>query len=277
MLVFCYTTHMGISRHAYKLPVLILLMETLIPSARAEVPPLPPLTIQAKYRVDWNGITIGRINFTCEELAGRYRMMIDTKTSGVARIFSSEAAVATAEGIVTDDGQYIPQRFESRPIKADDTRPHTVLTYDETGKLLTRTRTPDDDPAWRPPVSFETAAGSIDPASAGLAMRKRVHDHMAQNMRESTVRTYEGARLADMMVKVVSRAHLEYMDRSHDAINTVVTRTPLEGYTPKERKKFAEGDPVIHLYFSADAKMLPVKATVEAPFGNISATLIEIN
>ena len=231
------------------------------------------MTIKAKYIVDWNGLTIGRINFTCEEMAGRYHMMLDTKTSGVARIFSSEATIATAEGIIADDGHYIPQRFESRPIHDDDSRPRTVLTYDETGKLASRDRNPDDDPAWRPPVTLERAAGSMDPASAGLAMRKLIHDHMAQDIRESTLRTYEGARLADMTVKVVSRTHVEYMDAYHDAINTVVTRAPLEGYTPKEKKKFEEGDPTIHLYFSADAKMLPVKATVDAPFGEISATL----
>jgi len=257
--------------------MLFLLAGLIAQPAQAEVPPLAPMTIKAKYIVDWNGITIGRINFTSEELAGRYHMMLDTKTSGVARIFSSEATFATAEGIITDDGKYIPQRFESRPIHDDDTRPRTVLTYDEAGKLKTRERNPDDDPAWRPPVTLERAAGSMDPASAGLAMRRLIHDHMAQEIRESTVRTYEGARLADMTVKVISRAHVDYMNEYHDAINTVVTRAPLEGYTPKEKKKFEEGDPTIHLYFSADAKMLPVKATVDAPFGEISATLVEIN
>jgi hypothetical protein len=264
---------MGIARHAYKLPLLILLAGLVTAPAAAEVPPLAPLTIKAKYIVEWNGITIGRINFTSEEIAGRYRMIVDTKTRGIARLFSDEASVATAEGIITEEGKYIPQRFESRPMKANDKRPHTILIYDETGKLASRQRFPDDDPAWRPPVSFDEAIGSIDPASAGLAMRCLVHKHMAQEIRESILRTYEGARLADMKVKVISRARVEYQGEYHNAINTVVTRQPIAGYTPKEKKKFAEGDPIIHLYFSADAKMLPVKVTVDS----LSATLVELN
>jgi len=265
---------MGTLGHACKLSVLILLVGVANPSA-AQVPPLAPLTIEAKYIVAWNGITIGRINLTAEEAGGRYRMLVDTKTRGLARLFSDEATVASAEGAITDDGRYIPLRFESRPLK-DPEKPRTVLTYDEAGKLLSRERTPDDDPAWRPPVPPEQVATSTDPVSAGFILRRMLHDNMAREVRESVVTTYEGARLADMKFTVVSRARVEYMDEYHDAINTVVTRVPIAGYTVKEKKKYAEGDPTIHLYFSADSKLIPVKATVDLAFGQLSATLTEI-
>ncbi len=241
-------------------------------TAMAEVPPLAKLQLSAQYTVKWNGLTIGRINATGGEDSFGYHLAVDTKTKGFARIISDEKTVSEVKGRFSPEGNYIPLSYSSRRNKAD--AGFTSMAWDGEGKLAERKREPEDDPSWRPPVSTELANTATDTISAGLNLRKQMHDNMAREIRETTVRSYDGARLAELTFKVVSRARIELADGYHDAINVVVTRKPILGYTPKELKKFAAGDPTIHLYFSADEKMIPLKATAAIALGEINAELV---
>lgn len=239
----------------------------------AEVPTLAPLNLHAQYTIRWGGITIGRVNVESTEDDFGYHLSIDTKTKGLTRLISDEKTVSEVKGHFSPTGDYLPLTYSSNRNKAD--AGFTKLTWDAEGKLAKREREPDDDPTWRPPVSTELANTATDTISAGLALRKKMHDHMAKDIRETTVRSYDGARLAELTFKVVSKARVEVDNDYYDAINVVVTRKPILGYTPKELKKFEAGDPVIHLYFSADEKMIPLKATAAIAYGEISASLLK--
>lgn len=240
--------------------------------AMAQVPVLAPLKLHARYDVTWGGIKLGRINVDAEEDALGYHVVVDTKTSGLAKLFSDEKTVAEVSGHRTVNGEYLPSKYTSRRLREDGGT--TELRYDATGKLAFRERKPDDDPAWRPPVSAELANTATDPMTAGLILRRTLRDHMAQEERNTVIRSYDGARLGEFNCKVVSPARIEINDAYRDAINTVVTRKPIAGYTPKELKKFAQGDPIIHLYFSADKELIPLKLTIATSFGEVAATLV---
>lgn len=262
---------MGLRYQHYKIAT-CLAIALLCPLAQAAVPPLAPLKLHARYRVTWGGLTLGRINVDIDEDALSYHGVVDTKTSGFAKLFSDERTVGEVHGHRTPDGAYVPGTYTSRRSKGDSGS--TTLEYDADGKLLKRTREPDDDPAWRPPVPPEQANTATDPMTGGLILRKRVHDHMAQEVRDTLLRTYDGARLGEFHARVVSPARVEIGERFRDAINLVVTRQPIAGYTPKELKKYAAGDPIIHLYLSADADMIPLKLSIGTSFGEVDATLV---
>lgn len=243
-----------------------------------ERPALQPLRIEAKYTVAWNGITIGRIRFSAAEESAAYRLSVDTKTKGIGAMFSDEKRISTAEGKRTPDGRYIASRYVSKPQSEGKEGSRTLLTYDSKGKLLTRQRTPKDDPSWRPLVPAHEITNAVDTTTAGLVLRRKLYDAITRGGNEATVRTYDGARLADLRFNVVKpEARVEIMHAYVKAVNTVVTRQPLDGYTPKELKKFKAGDPEVHLYFSDDARFLPIKATIDTSFGQLSATLVELN
>jgi hypothetical protein len=58
-------------------------------------------------------------------------------------------------------------------------------------------------------------------------------------------------------------------------VNVAIARIPINGYTPKELKKFKKGDPEIRLYFSNDAAFLPIRATAKVTLGELSLTMVE--
>jgi hypothetical protein len=150
------------------------------------------------------------------------------------------------------------------------------MRYDGDGNLTFRKRLKEDDPNWRAQVPWDEANKATDPVTAAYIVRQNIRDGMEIGNRVTTVKLYDGARLADFMFKVVSPARVEAMDKFYDAINVVVSRAPILGYTPKELKKFKEGDPTVHVYFSADERMLPLKAEMQVTLGKLSATLVEL-
>ena len=266
---------MGTRITGYK--ILIGLMVLQGPAAYAADKPaaLAPLNLEAKYVVAWNGITIGRVNLTAKETAKLYSMNVDTKTHGIATIFNTERRIAEANGTV-NNGRYIPARYASFPQGKDEGR-RTTLTYANNGKISNRERVPDDDVTWRVPVPEAQVNNATDPVTAGFILRKQLHEAIEAGKSESMVKTYDGARLAEMRFTVIKpSAKVQVMDSYRDTVTTIVTRQPIAGYTSKEIKTFTKGDPVVHLYFSADDKFMPLRATVSTNFGELSATLTEL-
>lgn len=242
--------------------------------AFAQVPDLEPLNYQLRYDVSWSGIALGRIRITVTEDMYGYKMSVDTKTKGIARLFDKTKGLAETTGKIAPEG-YVPQHYSSSS-KDDEGGRTTTVTYESDGSIRARDRNPPDDPARRPPVPIEQASTGVDPITTFLKMRRGVHDHMEQNIRETEVMSYDGARLAQFTTKVVSRASLESMDKHVNAINTVLTRRPIAGYKDKEIAKYEKGDPVVHIYYSADGRFIPLKADIKLSYGTISLELVEI-
>ena len=242
-------------------------------SAAAEVPPLEPLNYSLRYDVTWNHIRIGRIFVKVNEDSYGYRMSVDTKTSGIARLFNKEKSLALIEGKRVD-GAYVPVTYTSR--NDGDSKQRTEITYDGEGHIATYTRTPPNTDKTRQPVVREDANSATDPVTLFFALRKSLHAAMKVNVRDVSARSYDGLRLGQISLHVASPARVEVLGGYQNAINTVITRKPINGYSAKELKKFAEGDPTIHIFFSADGALMPLKAQLQAGFGTIAATLVEM-
>ncbi len=269
-------SYMGITVHRYKILLAVFCIFTTA-SAHAQVPELAPLVLKTRYDVTLGGINVGRIRITVREDDFRYHMLIDTKSRGLVDMFSPLQSIATVEGHRTPEGEYQANLYKSKADKDGDENDRRVLIqYDADGTIVKRERVPGDDPAWRPVVPLDQASFADDPMTGFFVHRAALRNAMARNQREAVARTYDGARLADLTLKVVSRARIEIMGNFTDAINTVLTRQPINGYTPKELKKFGDGDPIVHIYFSADARMIPLMATVRVPYlGELKAVMVE--
>lgn len=242
-------------------------------AAQAEEP-INPLVIKGKYTIAWSGIPLGRILIEAYEDDAGYRMSIDTKTKGIGALVSDEARVVSASGSKTADGTYLPITYHSRPHRKGE-EDRTTLTYNAAGDIIKRERVPEDDPAWRPPVPFAEVNTGRDPITAAFILRRQLYAAMADNKAEVRMRTYDGRRLAEMKLIRSSDARVAIMDKYYESVNVGITRTPINGYTPKELKKFKKGDPAIHLYFTKDAEFLPIRATAKTAVGELSMTLSE--
>ena len=78
-----------------------------------------------------------------------------------------------------------------------------------------------------------------------------------------------------MKFTLLGRTEIEIMDKDIPVIETRIERLPMLGYTTKEWKKFREGDPEIHVYFSDDARLLPVLFTISLALGDLRIELAE--
>jgi Protein of unknown function (DUF3108) len=134
-------------------------------------------------------------------------------------------------------------------------------------------RNPDDDPAWRAPVSFKHINTARDPITASFMLRRMLFAARENPAAMVSTRTYDGARLAEMKMIRAANAKVAVMHQYKDAINVAVVRLPIEGYTSKEIKKFNSGDPEIRLYFSNDAAFIPIRATAKVLIGELSLRL----
>lgn len=247
--------------------------------AAAKVPELEPLNYETRYDITFGGFAIGRLRINFAEDKFGYGMRVDTKTSGLVEIFAPMRSVAHTRGRITEEGQYVPQRYRSAAERDGDEKDRTaILLYDKQGLITSRERVPPISlDGYRPIVPLEKLAPPVtDPITGFFAIRKLLRDHMASNDRTAEVMTYDTVRLATMQLKVISKARVKANGKYHDAINTVLTRQPLDGYTRKELKKFKEGDPVVHAYFSADGRLLPLAITVSLPLGTLRAELVEL-
>lgn len=252
----------------------VLCMLGLASPVAAQVPELSPLNYKLRYDVRWNGIPLGRIRIEAAEDRFGYRMTLDTKTRGIVRLFDPQRGLVNVRGRM-QEGRYLPQWYASRALDDENGR-HTQIHYESDGTIKTRERTPPDDPRNRPPVPLAQANTATDPLTAMFILRHELRDNMAANRRDTAVRTYDGARLAEFNFHVVSRAQLKIMGAHHDAINSVMTRSLIAGYKDKEIRRYEEGDPVVHVYFSADARLLPLRAEINLRLGNITADLTEM-
>ncbi len=269
---------MGFSKISYKIVICFLAGAAFSTPTMAESPALAPFNLKGRYTVAWNGISIGRIILTANEDGKTYSLTVDTKTSGIGSLFSKEKRVATAEGRVGTTS-YIPAKYDSRPQKdGEKGARHTTLIYDAAGNVKSREQVPTDDPSYRPPVPPEELVGTVDTVTGGLALRKALYEAPEKKLASVTVKTYDGSRLAEMtLTPLKTDTKVQILDNYMPVVNTLVTRKPLNGYTAKELKKFKAGDPEIHLYFSDDEKFWPVRATIDASFGQLSATLTSTN
>lgn len=264
--------------HCFKPLMVSIVLSLVSAAAMAQTPMLEPLQVELRYDGSIAGLPLGRIRVTIHETATDYQIRLDTKARGVASLFSAMRSVAEARGLCAVPSRYTPQFYESTEEKNGDKRWREArITYDAKGTIIERFRKPMDDPKWRPVVPMAEANTAVDPISAYLVLRPKLQHILAADIADTEVRTYDGARLAVMHFHVVGRTTREIMGKPMPVVDTTITRHIIRGYTPKEEKKFKEGDPEIHIYFSDDARLLPVLVTVDlGVLGEMQIVLGEI-
>lgn len=264
---------MAIKQTSYKATALF--FSLLMASTATAAETLKPLILTGRYAIAWSGIPLGRIILEADEDAHSYRMSIDTKTHGVGALLSDDKSIAMAEGTKPAEGVYIPTRYDSRPQK-NQKGDIVTLTYDTKGNLIKNEQNNPDDPAWRPTVPRSELAGAYDPITAAFTLRHKLHAALQNDTAEISTRMYDGLHLATMRVIRASNARVAIMDKYIDTVNVAITRTPINGYTPKELKKYKNDDPEIRLYFSNDEAFIPVRGTAKVLLGELSMTLEKI-
>ena len=187
-------------------------------------------------------------------------------------------SVAEVQGIIDARHRYIHRLYSSTEDKNEKKSGlNQRIVYNKNGIITKQTREPRDDVNWRPLVPVADANTATDPISAFYILRKKLALMRTNNQSQTEVRTYDGARLATMRLTMIGCTQIDIMDAPMNVIDTRIERLPMAGYTPKEWKKFHAGDPEIHIYFSDDARLMPVLFTISLALGDLRIELGEVN
>lgn len=243
-----------------------------LPAQAATPPELELLQGEYKYRITWNGIKIGRVSLFFNETPENYRVLVDTKTSGILRMFHPLRSTTIGEGRKIE-GRYVPEFYHANSDSDDGKGRRAKIYFDPDGNVDRREVTPLDDPSWRPIVPLSELVGASDPINAFFVMRQEISINIVQDIRTTRIHVYDGRRLAEISVRAINAGTKLIHKKITPMLNTVINRKPINGYTPKELKKFEAGDPILHLYFSRDNRFVPIAAEAYLRFGTIAATL----
>lgn len=235
---------------------------------------LAPLNVSLRYNIYWNGLPLGRVRVQVDETSSTYHAVVDTKTRGLAEMFSPVRGYVVTSGIKDIMGEYIPTDYRSEN-KDDDKTAVTEISYSSEGDIAASKRTPPDDPAHRPPVAMEDLYGAHDPVSAFLMLRRNMMANLKAKQPETSVRTFDGRRLAEFTFRAINPGTKMIHGKIVPMINMILTRKPISGYTEKELKKYDKGDPTVHVYFAQNGIFLPLSIEAQVMFGMIRCEIDE--
>jgi hypothetical protein len=255
--------------------VLIFLMLPPFPASAAPVAavesafPRPPVE-EARFRVYWNGIRLGKIWLYWKEEGGRYETRLDIKTSGVARLFSPQDRGAAAEGRIVRQGgmeYYIPERYSYRTSKKGRVKEITIA-FGANGAVKHVRVTPPEAPGSRPEVKKAERDAAYDPMTALRAIGHYV-ETLSQGGRDSSRRftVFDGKRLTRVLA-------LPTEETSCGAGCVVArgTRELLAGYTEEEQEKFRTSkESGIQIEMQPAQSRFPRRFSTHTPFGEVSA------
>lgn len=234
-------------------------------------PMLSPLDISAYYRFEWGGIPFGEMVLDSHESGGGYVMQSQIQTVGLARVFKHHKSINTLTAVGSDpvtSARTFDSRYKSRK-KAKAVH----LEYKQGGAVKNITITPPENPAKRAPVPAELSIGSLDPLSYVLASRRALHDTLLAGGNSFNLRLFDGRRLMDTAFTVVGVEEIAVAMERKRVIKVNVARTPVAGFTSKENAD-ALDDPIMHIYFSDDDRLLPLRLSIDLLLGTANADLI---
>jgi hypothetical protein len=243
---------------------LLLLVLSAMPAAAwaksLEIAPLHlPSRETATYRLQWVGITIGKARATWLENAKTYQGTFELQTAGITEVFSALKMAAMVSGTRSEkNGQvrYTPKAYLYRKQSSEDIG-EVRMNYDGSGHVTHLSVAPPDDPNWRPKVSRAGMDGAYDPLTALLALLAG----------QAPFPLFDGRRL---MQTHAPPGPLSAEETQAGLRALLLTRTPLEGHTPKELARMTR-DRAVRGLWRAGQSRFPELLEVDSLIGSLRA------
>lgn len=231
---------------------------------------LPPLDFKGVYDFRFSGVPIGRMGIESEQSPAHYAMTADVTTVGVARLFTEHESHTVVSG--SGAGFAYPNvAYESR-YRTKDKKKSVVMGWKE-GAFGSETLVPPDNRATRPEVPAEMKKDAADPLSFNLILRKKTWEALQSGNPAFSLNVYDGRRLMRVDAAVAGKQVIRLDGRKAAAVRVALRRKPLAGYTAKELKRFDPNEPTLWIYYSDDARFIPIHLEVGFLFGKLTATL----
>jgi hypothetical protein len=260
---------------AIKIALLSIGLCSFNPGMAAETPSEPPsgiapLNIKAVYEFGFTGVRFGKLGVEIEQDAEHYRITSDIITTGLVKIFVKHSSHTTVEGKGKDF--IYPDISYQTHYQTKKKKKSAMLVYKD-GKVAKESVTPPENRATRPEVEDALKSGSSDPLS--LIMRIREALFKAQRAKKDTfsVTYYDARRLTRINFSIIGPKTIMFDRKKTPVIMVDASRKLVAGFTASELASANPNEPPLHIYFSNDERLLPLKLEAQLWMGMVHATL----
>lgn len=231
---------------------------------------LTPLNFKGIYEFSYAGMPLGKAGFEAEQSATGYDMTADVVTTGLVKLFTKHSSHTTvsAEGAAYS---YPNITYESRYRTRKKAR-SAKLVYKK-GVLAEEQALPPESRDRRPEVPAELKKNAHDLLTVNLKMRQGLWDAVKSAKPSFSLKAYDGRRLTQLDLTVEGKRTILYNGKKTPVIAMSARRKLLAGYTESERKDYDPKEPTLYIYYSDDARFIPLKLEVTFLFDKLSATL----
>lgn len=249
----------------------LLLLISIPSSLQAE-----PIRLTRMYHIYWTGLLLG-------EMIGEYQYSQDTHSFKV--IMRSDGLGAKLANYHNESqaswNQLLPgqallkaEKFELFSKFRRKSR-NVLLHYDANGRLTLDRHHPEIASKKYPIASPAQKKDSQDPLTAALNVQRlaRQYQKASHIPLYHELKVYEGRKLFTLCVTINARKTITVSDQAYETLYVRLHRKPIAGFSKSELYRLKHEDPVIEVYLSDDALLLPVKAVATAKIGSVVALL----
>ncbi len=234
--------------------------------------PARDLDFKGLYKCTMSGINFAKIGVHAEQDAHAYAMTADIMSTGIVNMFTKHSSHTTVDASGSNY-TYSHINYET-DYKTKNKKRYVNLIFAD-GKFKEEKLEPPENPAKRPPVPLEQKQQAQDPLSALLQARQELFHALQSGAREFTIDVYDGRRLTKVDFTVVGDKVLKLSGAKVPVVEVTARRTFLAGFTRSEIADKDANEPALHIYFSNDEKLFPVRLQVQLFFGLMTADLIK--
>jgi hypothetical protein len=248
----------------------LLLVFSLLSYNAAANEALTPVNFSGHYSFTLAGIPFGKADLAFTQAPAAYKATADVATTGIARVFVQHKSRSVSSG-TGSDYQYGNVDYESNYETKKKPR-HTKWEKKE-GVFVSEVVLPPDNRNTRAAVPQAQKQGAFDPVVFTLAVRGKLAESLKNGQKAFSVHMYDGRRLTRADFTLNGETVIKIGGKSYPVYRLFGRRTAIAGYTQKELSRIEPNEPTMTIYFSRDAKMIPLRLEVPFMFGMVAATL----
>lgn len=214
----------------------------------------------------WSGIPFAKLWIDHDVKDGKYALTASFKSRGLLSVFKHVKTFTTSQGLASGTSSQTTL-FD---YKNNTENKITRLSFSNDGTLISREVKPEDDPKYRPPVAPELLRAAITPGNALLAMRQGVLNATSAHQPSFDTSFYEGKRLMVIHATLGKVQDYEIEGVRHAVQPLILSRKIIAGFTDKEKRRNAEGEPEAILYLDKSS-LWPLALEVPIKLGQMKA------
>lgn len=222
--------------------------------------------IRGTWYFSWSGIPFAKLWVDQTTKEERYSLTASFKSRGIVRMFKSVKSLTKSEGISRSDGsQTLWFDYENSAANK-----HTLLRFALNGTLTHRDVMPKDDPSYRPVVPAAQVKGAVTPGNILPSLGQLACKARAAHQNAFDAMFYEGRRLMQVHAALGDEREKAIGDARFRVFTLSLSRTAIGGFTQKELKKMADGEPAATLFMTTGT-CFPVGLEVPVGIGTLTA------